>query len=670
MYLAKTIKILAAKRLCFVAWVVMLLTCIPAHSQINSQIKTYIEKYLETAETTADYTQILEDLSGFLEKPINLNTATLDQLLRFPLILPNQALLIEIHRRKYGNFLHLAELQVLGFSPDQINAIQPFVSIDIEPKTQWRDLVKNLPQGDAEWITTIKQKYPNDKNPAYIGNMLSQNIRMRYSKPGFYSFGISADKDAGEKYWNKGPDFFTGHAAFYNIGKIKHIILGDYLLSVGQGLLMGSGIGMGKSAMVLNIKRTAPELKPYRGVNEYFFQRGIATQIQFKKWDVLFAVSKNKTDVTLTDTNGFGEIYFSSVDLDGYHRTQKEIANKHNNLQTMAGGWIGRRNKRGHWGIGGNYTHTEKSLQASKDLYKFYYPSGNNLNFLNFYQSHTIGRIHAFSEWVWCSTNRTTGMIAGILTALGKNIDLSILYRNYAPGFVSRYNTAFGNSNQNEKGLYTGIQWKFSRKLVLNHYTDFWVNPWLGYRIYGIGRGTDMLWQLEYSPVKKSHFYIRFRSQNKPASADVQQPYKTITTNQIQTVRIHFEVPINKNAEFQMRGESNKAHFGNQNYLANLTFFQFATIIPKTRSQISARYNLFDVPWYYARIFAFESQLMYDFGTMAFYGKGQSLYILLHQKINKHWKTGIRYALQNSKSPAEIAFQTKQSIFVQLIYQE
>ena len=77
------------------------------HAQMQDELKQRIEKYLENTESTSDFTQVLEDLGAYLDKPINLNTATVDELINFPLISQVQAINIVAHRDKFGLFLSL-----------------------------------------------------------------------------------------------------------------------------------------------------------------------------------------------------------------------------------------------------------------------------------------------------------------------------------------------------------------------------------------------------------------------------------------------------------------------------------------------------------------------------------------------------------------------------------
>jgi hypothetical protein len=639
-------------------------------AQLPDEVRDAVEKYLENIETEADFTQWIEELTAYLDKPINLNQATLDELLRFPLITPTQAVAIVDHRIKYGLFLHLHELQVLSFSAEQIRAISEFVSLEKSAQQHFQDLKHQIKIGEVQAISTVKLKYPVQNTDTFLGNNSSQNLRFRYSIPGLYSIGISADKDPGEAYWNKGPDFFSFHASVQNIGKINAAVIGDYLLGFGQGLVMGSGVGMGKSAMVMQVKRNAQNLRPYRGINEFLFHRGAAVSMQFGRINTTFAYARNSLDTRLgIDSNLFSSSAFQSIDLDGWHRNAAELSQKGNAKRQMAGTWLQYQGKKGYWGAGGNYYHFDREVAPYDDLYRKFYSHGNSLAFAHLFQAHTLGKFHIFSEWAFCPTNRTKAGTAGLLTTLGRYAEASLVWRHYDPGFVSPFSTAFGNSNQNETGFYTGIKIHFSPKWWLSHYTDLWTNPWLGYRTYAPSRGRDMLWQLDMVPIRKGQLYLRFRLQDRPQNLTGSAPMKQITQNQIQSLRLHFSCPVSKNISLQLRAENSLSEIVGQQWSSSLMFAQISNNMNAGKTKFTCRYTVFDVPYYYNRIFAYESQLQNDFGTVAFYGKGYSCYALLQQKITRHWKAGFRYSLMRYMAPEQEQITEKQGIFLQLVYQ-
>ena len=131
-----------------------------SHAQISEEARDAIEKYIENRETNADFSQVLEDLTAYLDKPLNLNSSTLEELMNFPLFSPMQAIAIVQHRNQFGNFLHVHELQVLGFKPEELHAILPFVTVEKSTKDQFKDLLVSLDQGELLAMSTWKRKYP------------------------------------------------------------------------------------------------------------------------------------------------------------------------------------------------------------------------------------------------------------------------------------------------------------------------------------------------------------------------------------------------------------------------------------------------------------------------------------------------------------------------------
>jgi hypothetical protein len=381
-------------------------------AQLSEDARDVIEKYLENIETDGDFTQIIEDIEAYLDKPISINTASAEELMNFPLISPSEAASIVQHRITFGYFLRIDELQVIGLQPEHIRALSFFINTALPLSETLRGLGKRMQHGKLEIISTNKHKQPLDLPDSILGNLLQQSVRIRYTMPGHYSMGITAEKDAGERYWKKGPDFYSAHVFIQNIGKIQAFAAGDFLLSFGQGLVMGSGIGTGKSALVMNIKRNAPNLKPYRGVNEFLYLRGAATTLKFRKNEFTIAAARNGIDARISQDTSLFSDGFSSADLDGYHRNTTELENKNNAQRNLAGVWYQRRSNNGYFG--GGITHFQYNIPLQKfgDLYRKFYPSGNTQTFYHAFQAHTLGRFHLFSEWAYQAESQRKAGIA------------------------------------------------------------------------------------------------------------------------------------------------------------------------------------------------------------------------------------------------------------------
>ena len=107
-------------------------------------------------------------------------------------------------------------------------------------------------------------------------------------------------------------DFQSFHLAKYNFSKVKMLLLGDYTLNIGQGLIFGTGFFVGKSSQsVAGVLRSTPVISPYTAATEGGFLRGAATTLNFKPLKINLFYSNQKLD--------------DRRSLTGLHRTTSEI---------------------------------------------------------------------------------------------------------------------------------------------------------------------------------------------------------------------------------------------------------------------------------------------------------------------------------------------------------
>ena len=123
---------------------------------------------------------------------------------------------------------------------------------------------------DSALVASPNSRYLGDRNRIYT--------RYKYNYGNHISFGITAEKDAGEEFFKgsqpNGFDFYSAHFFLRNQGKIKQLAIGDYQAQFGQGLTFWSGLAFGKSADIMLVKRSAVGLKPYTSADENLFMRG------------------------------------------------------------------------------------------------------------------------------------------------------------------------------------------------------------------------------------------------------------------------------------------------------------------------------------------------------------------------------------------------------------
>jgi hypothetical protein len=112
------------------------------------------------------------------------------------------------------------------------------------------------------------------------------------------------------------------------------LIAGDYQAQFGQGLILGSAFGIGKSAeAVTTIRRPTIGFMPYTSLYEAGYFRGAAVSYAINNRIIIHGMFSSRwRGGTLQSDSVFGVNTISSLNETGLHRTPSEIANR-NTLQ-------------------------------------------------------------------------------------------------------------------------------------------------------------------------------------------------------------------------------------------------------------------------------------------------------------------------------------------------
>ncbi|HEX2617147.1 MAG TPA: hypothetical protein VHL57_06370, partial [Flavobacteriales bacterium] len=390
------------------------------------------------------------------------------------------------------------------------------------------------PDGDA--LPDVDDPHVLDSlrlnSKVYLGSPWKVYARYRFRYRQNVSLGITMEKDEGEEFFRgsqkQGFDFYSAHFFLRDIGRVKAIAIGDYQAQFGQGLTFWSGFGWaGKSAYTLNIKRNAPGLSPYASVNENLFLRGAGVTYAVTRNIDVTAFGSHKgydgnvvssTSSATDSTTSFQdpEVAFSSFQEDGFHRTTREVEKKDAITEDIVGGHL--RYRRPGWSVGATAAHIKFGNTLARDLkpYNRFEFEGNSNTTMGIDWSVLYRNLTWFGEGARSANGGMAG-ITGVLLALDKRLSIAMLYRDYQRDFHGLYSLAFAESTNpwNERGLYTGIELKPTRKWTINAFMDQFKFPWLRYQTDAPSNGHDVLGQITWTPDKKTQIYFRVRSQER-----------------------------------------------------------------------------------------------------------------------------------------------------------
>lgn len=623
----------------------------------------------DNAELNIDTYQ--ENLNFLLMNPINLNTAGYLELRNSSLFTELQIRDLKRHVEAFGPLMNIYELQTIpSFTLEDINRVKSFVTIVSAPIDK-ADLGKQLYAGDYQIFSRVsrylevQEGYIPDSTgaTAYAGDNYRIYTRFRYNYQNRLSYGFTTEKDAGEAVFGPtqpyGMDYYSAHFFKKGYGTMRALALGDYELRIGQGLMMWSGFGFGKSVFPIAIRRAGSVLDSYTSTNENRFLRGVGATLAYGNWQITPFISYKSIDanVSLLDTLNEEVTTISGLDESGLHRTEAELAKK-DAIKELMGGfdatWYNKQFNIGFSAIGYQYS---ADLQPEIDPYELYDFTGNRLINASLHYNYLWRNLLIFGETAM-SDNGKAATLNGVIMPVDPKVDIALLYRNFSSGYQSQYAATFSDATlpQNEQGMYFGTEIKPVRALKISGYVDLYKHRWLEYQTDAPGTGTDIMTQVQWQPSRAFTMYVRYKNEvnGRNASDDnftSPPPISDISDISRGTIRWHADYDVSKSITVKSRVEvslyDDNYNTPERGYLA----FQDFNYNPIGRSYgFATRFAVFNTDSYETRIYAYETEVLYAYSIVGLSGKGTRAYLMftwspfgwmdIWARVSNTWYTG------------------------------
>jgi hypothetical protein len=228
---------------------------------------------------------------------------------------------------------------------------------------------------------------------------------------------------------------------------------------------------------------------------------------------------------------------------------------------------------------------------------------------------------------------------------------VTLFYRNYPTGHISPYSNALGENSsvENEKGVFTGLQWKTNWKIDVSGYVDIFTFPWPGYRADAPTKGKEYLVESVFRPVSDFTLTIRYKQQVKgrnileTESASVYSVKDFLNHN----VRIHFRYQLSNDLIMSTRVEWSESGYSGEAYSPGLLLYHDIAYSFTNKLRLNFRYAWFDIKDYDSRIYAYEHNVRYAYSMPAYFGKGTRLYVVLKYAPLNWLKVGVRFGHTN-----------------------
>ena len=644
----------------------------------------------EELESDLDIDNFYDELSSIVKNPYNINTVTPEELDNLNLLLDIQIQEFIRYRNQYGPFVSIYELQAIpNWNVLTIQRVLPFVSVKERVFTS-QNMMNMATGGDHllafKWKSVFQERagFDPERSPEYLGDPNHYYVRYRYNFNNKLRWGLTSEKDAGEPFFGDenpyGMDYYSLFLHYYDVrAKLQSFTIGDYTLSMGQGLIAHNAFGSGKSTRVLNVKKSGRVARPYSSVNEVNFFRGITAQYQLNdKVTIVPFVSLNRVDGTVnidtTVEDGFDN--FSSLIDDGYHRTRSELDKKNAIKQTAFGGIVKVDLDPLEIGVNVVQNKFDRPFDPGTRLYRKFVEFGDQLRNVSVDFSYRSRNASFFGEYA-TSNNGGKAFMIGNQTSLNRILDVALVYRDYGRDYIALRPNSFGESRNanNERGLYMGISADISRAFSVSLYHDTWKHPWLRFRTDAPSYGRETLIRADYIKKRKFLLYVQYKNEVKAINLQQSEQIRGIQDTRIQRLRLHFNHQVRPGLELRNRVEF--SHF-NSEEKESTGWMLYQDIIVRpvgSRFSLTGRIALFDTDDFDSRIYAFENDIQYEFRIPFYQMKGTRMYFFARYKVTRRMtlearidRTFLTDAEEIGSGGEEILGNERNEIKAQMIY--
>lgn len=441
-----------------------------------------------------DYTdeqleQLYEALCELEQHPINLNTATPDDLRQLVFLNHYQIHDLYEYIDRYRPVRTLGELlMVPSIERRHFHLLCPFVYAGQSESSSDTLTISNLLDRTNHELTAALRmplyERKGDRN-GYLGYKYKHWLRFDSRSSNRLRFGIVASQDAGEPFFsppsNLGYDYYSFYFQLHNYKRLRNLVVGRYRLSIGKGLVVNTNLSFGKSSMLNGQMSMHNRLRPHSSRSESNYFQGAAAEIAISsKITATAFASYRAIDATLNDDGTIVTILTS-----GYHRTPSESERRHNAHSATFGSAVTYSTPYVQIGAAAIHTILNRPLSTSgQPLYRLHSPSGRAFTNASLYYLYHRSRF-SFGGETAVSGNGAIATLNTLTLRLSTSLSLFALQRFYSYRYAALHANSLsdGGNVSNESGFLAGATWSPSGRLSVTAYSDIAYFPWPRYLV-------------------------------------------------------------------------------------------------------------------------------------------------------------------------------------------
>ena len=608
-----------------------------------------------------------EVLARLKENPMDVNNASAEDFAGLPHLSPRLARAIVAHRTREGPFQKVNELaHVAGFDAALLRALRPYVTIAAHNRIGHDPTVHNQAAHDRSFLDPLKGsvmqrvgrrielgKGYQGEAPVYAGSPYRIYTRVRAAYGERVHGGFSLEKDPGESFrWSPGNgalgyDHLSGYLAWEGDGWLSRLVIGNFGVEYGQGLLLWSGVSFGKGAAAVHpLLRSGAGIGGVTSSRESASFRGIGAAIQpSRRLQLTAFASDRKRDASLSES---GRI--RSLVADGMHRTASEIARRRSVRERIAGGAVTWHMP--YWTVGlagyGSQMSTAYELAGRPD--QFFDAGKPTAHGVSLFGSASLGTNFLFFELTRDARGRPGG-VGGLHVGGGRAADVLISFRHYPADFRSPYGSAFSEGSgkpENESGIYAGVRLQLHPQWVAVMYADYYRFPYLRFQVPGPSGGLDTRLILRYRPRDWLNASLQLRSETRDVPEKYLSTNKRVLDGLGRSVRqgARLQGSYHFTDDIRLRSRVSLSRYRKPPGRTQLGLLLYHQVRWQALPWLMfyGRLSYFDVESYDARLYSYENDLLYRFSVPAFQHAGHRYFVMMRAAVGRQATVAVKWS--------------------------
>ncbi|MCS7229845.1 MAG: helix-hairpin-helix domain-containing protein [Candidatus Kryptonium sp.] len=573
-------------------------------------LRNFEEDIIENLEVDARVDELIDQ---FEIKRIELNKADVDDLTEFPLITREIANKIVEYRKKIGGFKTREQVFEIPNVDENVKSFlyrngyiqRPNVHFRVRSRVLSRNNFRNFSNNFEENFKTYQLAYLNVSN---------------------LSGGFIVEKDYGESKINELMNFYI---EYKSSGKIRKIIIGNYALQFGQGILMWKPVALGKGSDAISpaVRSFENYSSGYVSTTEVKPLFGAVINSKVKNFELTLFYSR--TDLP-SSVDSLGSVKY--IDFSGINKRRRSSL-----FRNLYGGILNLGWTNFALGILNYYEIFDRdfSQTSSRPFQKRGFYNGIEFDFyfrnLNFFGEVASRGLKNFSY-------------VAVLTIGFDNLNFVFHLRNLNQNLFSINGNAFSErygEAWNEQGFYFGAKFKVW-KFQFSGYWDIFKFP--RFDLDDVKNGNDYRIETSFSASRNLIFKLMFREKVRVKGIKTSDEFGRSSLGEGSERRrnLRFEVE-NRLAKISLRSRIEAVRRSLNDVEKGVLIYQGARFEPIKNLRIYGRVMFFKTDSYSSRIYVYEDDIDGVVSLLPFYGSGLRWYLVVKYKFGKILSVQLKY---------------------------